>query len=212
MAMYPCLRGGGGAPADPRDITWSRTLVDSWDFTDSLASSENNIAFTIDSGATRSSSGLLIEANNARVHADLAALNIDWTPADIELDMEFPTFNMNDTNKLFFAFNNDRFDNYSAGAIWQGTNGLHLFYPTDTAPGRGTTQISLFRTFLTKLKTQGVSFYVMGYFLTDCSGDLGANINSQMLNNKSLMYLGSGYDTWSPVGINYKALRIYERT
>ena len=91
------------------DITWDRTLLDEWDFTKSLTS-EHGRTFTIETGATRDSSGLLLESNQARVYCDINGLITNGYKTDIELDLDVSGFNRNDDAQLFAFFATTCFD------------------------------------------------------------------------------------------------------
>lgn len=210
--MYRCgMKKVTPAPA-PTDINWSRTLVNEWDFTQSLNSKTGNSPFVIESGATRDENGITLNNNSARVKMDLSTLGIsDFTKVDIELDLDWSIFEREGTTREVFAVYNDSWSNYSAGLMLYDQKWMSfLDQRRDNTPVYG--GIRLFDNLCIKLEHNKTTYYGMGLYVneiatTDAFGDF---INSY-LQTQPYFFLGSGYSDYGIIKLRIKAMRIYER-
>lgn len=201
------------------DIDWERELVDEWDFTKSLTS-KNNRTFTIESGAEMIDEGLWIKAGSDRVWCDLAGINLDWNNCDIEIDCDPYTksFNRNNDYQLF-AFYNTGFSNYSLGPKWRNA-GVYAFANSNREPLYGCAQVKFLENLCLKCEhdeslsnPDGIVMYGRGMLLTPIVNPVFSSaINEVMATANSRVYIGSGYNDWSPVNMVIKGFRIYRRT
>lgn len=211
--MYRCgMKKVTPVPA-PTDINWSRTLVNEWDFTQSLNSKTGNSPFVIESGATRDENGITLNANNARVKMDMSTLGItDWTKVDIELDLDWSIFEREGTTREVFAVYNGSWSNYSAGLmLYDQTWMSFLDQRRNNTPLYG--GLRLFDNLCAKLEHNKTTYYGMGLYVneiatTDAFGDY---INSY-LQTQPYFYLGSGYSDYGIIKLRIKAMRIYVRS
>lgn len=206
--------GGTGS-----DITWDRELVDEWDFTKSLTS-KNGRTFTIESGAELIEQGLWIKSDAARVFCDLAGINVDWNLCDIEIDCDPYTkgFNRNNDYQLF-AFYNTGFSNYSLGPKWRNA-GIYAFANSNREPLYGVAQVKFLENLCmhcthdeSATNPDGIVMYGRGLLLTPIVNPVFSSIiNEVMATENSKVYIGSGYNNWSPVNMVVKGFRIFKRT
>lgn len=216
MNFYRCgMKKGEPAPTPtPTDITWARTLVNEWDFTDSLNSKTGNSPFVIESGATSDENGITLSNNSARVKLDMSTLGIsDWTKVDIELDLDWSIFENEGTTREIFAVYNGDWDNYSAGLMLYDTQWkTFLNNRKDNLPAYGGTR--LFDQICIKIESGITTYYGMGYYINKCefaNGNIGDYL-SHFAATKPYFYLGSGYSDYGIIKLRIKGMRIYERT
>ena len=208
QAILDIPYGGGSG-----DITWDRTLVNEWDFTQSLNSKTGNSPFVIESGATRDSNGITLSSNADRVKLDLSTLGIsDFTNVDIELDLDWSIFERQGTTREVFAVYNDSWSNYSAGLmLYDQTWMSFIDQRRNNTPTYG--GIRFFDKLCIKLEHGKTTYYGMGLYVNEISttNAFGDYINTYLQTNP-YFYLGSGYSDYGIIKLRFKAMRIYERT
>lgn len=195
------------------DITWSRELVDEWDFTESLTSKVYEKSFVIDGAdISRSSEGIVFNTNSTdqTVYSeDFHELPIsDWSKIDIEIEAE--AYASTQGARAFYSFWASPKSAYSCGLQFMGlADGFKWIYTTYVTPANNFTNVvSAARNLCVNLETG--TLYANRILISNgfSFGSHLADAMSDATNNR--FYIGTNA-SWvgNPYGYKFKALRIY---
>lgn len=184
------------------DVTWDKELVEEWDFTSSLTGTAGD-AFTIVSGMTQTSNGLVCDGNNCLAECDLKSKVADWQQVGVRMICESPQWDGVGATKdiAFFGCAHGYFE-MSGGAPWNQVFPRDYYSPTVSQP-------SIFRDFLLD-SVNGL--YSFNRFMTSSAttSRLFGNFNQYIRDGADMFRICANDYYRPPNGFIFKKLQIWK--
>lgn len=183
------------------DITWSKNVLESWDFTKSLTGVNGN-TFTITAGAARNENGIVFNGNAPTITCDLKNLTDDWSDVAFKLECDAIEWPNNMTFCIFGVQGHMLFE-INGNQPWNQVFPRDYYTPTLNGMGK------LIRNF---------TFTPIGIYIFNCFGGgssstwkIYKDLNDNIRDGDSLFCLG-GYNNYLiPFnGFIIKSLEIYK--